>query len=252
MIEIENVSYQINGKAIVTNVSGTLPRGGITALIGPNGAGKSTLLSLIARLNPLQSGRITVDGLDIATSLSRNLAKRLSILPQSQELTPRLSVSDLVSFGRYPHSLGRLTAKDHEIVKDAISRFGLTVYETRALDTLSGGQRQKALLAMIFAQQTDYLLLDEPLNNLDIAGARDLMGHLRKAANQDNRTVVIVLHDIAYALAFADQVVLMANGKITDQGTPKQVITEASISDVYGTRVALHSVGDRVLVDVSL
>jgi iron complex transport system ATP-binding protein len=250
MIQIQNLSHRIGQALILRDISLTLPKGGITALIGPNGAGKSTLLSLIARLNPLQAGRITVDELDVCQTNSRTLAKRLAILPQIQDAAPRLSVRDLVSFGRYPHSRGRLSAEDHAIIEDALKTFHLTPLHNRALDTLSGGQRQKALLAMIFAQQTEYLLLDEPLNNLDIAGSRGLMQQLRQVSREQGRTIVIVLHDINYALAYADHLVAMADGTVVAQGRPADVVTERLLSRTYGTDAAILKQGGRVLVDV--
>lgn len=252
MIKIEGVSHGIRNQPILADIDLTLPKGGITALIGPNGAGKSTLLSLIARLAPLQTGRVSVDELDVTRCDTRALSQRLAILPQSQDIAPRLSVRDLVSFGRYPHSRGRLTPEDEAEVTGAIARFGLDALENRAIDTLSGGQRQKALLAMIFAQGTDYVLLDEPLNNLDIAGSRELMAHLRHAADEQDRSFVIVLHDIAYALAYADHVVMLAGGRLVAAGPAREVITEERIFDVYGTRARLHKAGERLLVDVGM
>lgn len=250
MILIRNLSHTIAGKPILHDISLDVPRSGITALIGPNGAGKSTLLSLMARLMPRQQGQITLDGHDISTHDTAALARTLAILPQIQDAAPRLSVADLVAFGRYPHSRGRLTVEDHQIIDRALDAFHLTDLRNRALETLSGGQRQNALLAMIFAQGTDYLLLDEPLNNLDIAAARGLMAQLRRLANDQGRTIVIVLHDINYALAYADHLVVMAKGGIAATGTPSEVVTEDLIHRIYGTDAAIITHQDRRIVDV--
>lgn len=251
MIQITDLSHQIGGTQILNDITLTLPKGGITALIGPNGAGKSTLLSLVARLTPIQQGQISVDSRDIANTDTGELAKHLAILPQIQDAAPRLSVRDLVAFGRYPHSRGRLTTEDKQIIDTSLTAFGLQDMKSRAIDTLSGGQRQKALLAMIFAQGTDYLLLDEPLNNLDIAGSRSLMAELRKISDTENRSIVIVLHDINYALAYADHLVVMANGQIAAQGKPTEIITEDLIAKTYGTNAKIAEVNGRKLVDVS-
>ncbi|KIC47843.1 ATP-binding cassette domain-containing protein [Tateyamaria sp. ANG-S1] len=250
MISIRNIDYDIAGKAILRDVSLDMPKHGVTALIGPNGAGKSTLLSLIARLLPLQHGRVTVDGHDIATCDTAALARILAILPQIQDAAPRLSVSDLVAFGRYPHSRGRLTDQDGAIIDAALAAFQLTDLRNRALDTLSGGQRQNALLAMIFAQGTDYLLLDEPLNNLDIAASRRLMAQLRGLADEQGRTVVIVLHDINYALAYADHLVVLAEGRVAAMGNPEEVVTDDLINRIYGTDAAVINHNNRRIVDV--
>ncbi|TJV36882.1 MAG: ATP-binding cassette domain-containing protein, partial [Mesorhizobium sp.] len=188
---------------ILDNVSLTVPKGGVTALVGPNGAGKSSLLSLIARLRPLQSGRITVDGLPVDTTPSRQLATIMAILRQDPGVASRLRVAELVGFGRFPHNRGRLTAKDREIIAASLEQFELSDLALRFIDTLSGGQRQRALVAMTFCQGTDYILLDEPLNNLDMFHARNLMRTLRRIADEHGKTVLIVLHDINHAASYA-------------------------------------------------
>ena len=250
MIRVAGLNHAIGRTQILRNVDVKIPQGKVTALIGPNGAGKSTLLSLMARLQKLQSGTITVDGLNVSTCPSTELAKHLAILPQSADIALRLSVEELVAFGRFPHSHGHLGQEDHRAVEEAMEIFGLQPLRNRLLESLSGGQRQKALLAMIFAQDTRYLLLDEPLNNLDIAGARSLMSDLLTATRQRGRTTVIVLHDIAYALAYADHVVLLSQGHIVGEGPPQETLTEARIAEIYGTRIRLHQIDGRTLLDV--
>ncbi|MHA3976788.1 iron ABC transporter ATP-binding protein [Halovulum sp. GXIMD14794] len=245
MIEIKGVSHAIDGTPILGGIDITIPKGGITALIGPNGAGKSTLLSLIARLDPVQTGAIRVDGLDVTTTPTARLAKVLAILRQQQVFSSRLTVRQLVGFGRFPHSRGRLTCEDHRKVEAALSALRLEDLADRFLDTLSGGQRQRALVAMSFAQETDYLLLDEPLNNLDMAHARALMEQLRELADRHGRTVVIVLHEVNYAAAHADRIVAMQNGRIAAEGTPARVLTGPQLSAIFGTEVAVHEIGGR-------
>ncbi|MCV0427858.1 MAG: ATP-binding cassette domain-containing protein, partial [Roseibium sp.] len=161
MIEIENVTFHHGKSPILKDVSLTIEKGGITALIGPNGAGKSTLFALMARLLPLQSGKISFDGMDVSHSMSRDLAKKLAILRQDTHVASRISVRDMVGFGRFPHHLGRATKLDRDKVDAALEEFGLTDIPERFIDELSGGQRQRVLVAMAYAQDTEYLLLDE-------------------------------------------------------------------------------------------
>ncbi|MEP2920862.1 MAG: ATP-binding cassette domain-containing protein [Sulfitobacter sp.] len=250
MIEISDVSYRIGGAQILNGINLALPKGGISALIGPNGAGKSTLLSLVARLMPLQSGQVTVDDLTVGACANNTLARKLAILPQASDAAPLLSVHELVSFGRYPYHKGRPTAQDHAKVEQALATFGLMDLAARRLDTLSGGQRQRAQVAMTFAQDTDYILLDEPLNNLDIAASRSLMRVLRDLAAAHDRTIVIVLHDINYAAAYADLIVAMKEGKVVASGAPDDIVTEEVLKDVFGTDPKVHRIDGKVMIEV--
>ncbi|WP_136636042.1 ABC transporter ATP-binding protein [Pseudooceanicola onchidii] len=250
MIRIEGLSHAIGGSPILHDIDLTLPEGGVTALIGPNGAGKSTLLSLIARLQKIQAGRITVGGQEVGRTSDRDLARTLAVMAQSTHVSARLSVADLVSFGRYPWHRGRPGAIDRDHVEQALTRFDLLALRHRFLDEISGGQRQRAFVAMAYAQDTPYLLLDEPLNNLDIAAARDLMGLVRDMADRDGRTVVIVLHDINYATGFADRLVVLKDGRIAAQGQPAQIVTEALLRDVFGTSATVETLQGRPYVVV--
>jgi iron complex transport system ATP-binding protein len=250
MISIRDVSHSYGDQPILSTVTLDIPTGGVTALVGPNGAGKSTLLSLVARLIPLQRGRIEVAGLDVARTPSRDLARRLAILPQTTEVAPRLTVTELIGFGRYPHHLGRPGPGDHAHVARAIETFELGALAHRSLDSLSGGQRQRAFVAMVFAQDTEVVLLDEPLNNLDIAASRSLMRILRRLADDHGRTVVVVLHDINYAAAYADRIVTLAGGRLGPCGAPGEIVTEALLRDVFGTDAAVLRDGGQVMVRV--
>jgi iron complex transport system ATP-binding protein len=242
MIRISDVTHHISGQPILSNVTLTLPKGGITALIGPNGAGKSTLLSLMARLTPLQSGMISFDGADVTTTPTQDLAKRLSILRQENMLSSRLTVEDLVTFGRYPHHKGRPNATDRQCVEQAMDAMALRPLRKRFLDELSGGQRQRALVAMVLAQDTDYVLLDEPLNNLDMKHARRMMMQLKQAAHETGKTFVIVIHDINFAAAYADHIVALKEGKVLTTGTPADIVTPKRLYDIFDLDIAVETI----------
>ncbi len=242
MICVKNVSFAIGQQAILDDINVDIPKGGVVALIGPNGAGKSTLLSLISRLTPVQTGQVFVDELRIGKCDNTALARRLAILPQHNSFSSRLTVRDLIGFGRFPHNRGRPTAQDHSMISDAIDLFHLGPLAHRFLESLSGGQRQKACVAMTYVQDTDYLLLDEPLNNLDIAAARGLMQVLRRMAQRDQKTIVIVLHDINFAAAYADHLIVMKAGRIIAQGAPHDLISQKLLHDVFETDAPVHLV----------
>lgn len=248
MIDINGVSLSLGGSPILDNITLRLPKGGVTALVGPNGAGKSSLLSLVARLRPLQSGSISVDGLPVDRTPSRELARVMAILRQDTGPPARLRVAELVGFGRFPHHQGRLTAEDRDIVQACLERFDLTALAGRFLDTLSGGQRQRAWVAMVFCQGTDYVLLDEPLNNLDMFHARKLMRTLRQVAIEDGKTVVIVLHDINHAAAYADRIVALKDGRIVAAGPTAEVVTSQTLEQVFGFPMQVIEVGGRPVV----
>lgn len=233
MIKIEQVGLHIGSHQILDNINLEIPSGGITALIGPNGAGKSTLFSLMARLQPLQQGTIRYDGTDLSATPNAELAKKISILTQENSLNSRITVYDLLMFGRYPYHQGRPQAEDRTIVSDALAAFELTPLANRYITELSGGQRQRAMIAMIFCQSTDYILLDEPLNNLDMYHARSLMHLLHRLTHERARTTIAVLHDINQAAAYADHIIAMKNGRIAFTGTPDEAFTEKNISELF-------------------
>lgn len=247
MIVTADVTKNYGASCVVDGVSLSLPKGGITSIIGPNGAGKSTLLSMVSRLMDMDKGTVTVDGLDVTKTPSDVLARRLSILRQDNHMTARLTVHDLVSFGRYPYSKGRLTLEDKRHIDEAIGYLNLNELSGRFLDELSGGQRQRAFVAMVLCQDTDYVLLDEPLNNLDMKHAMGMMKLLRRAANDLGKTVVLVLHDINFASVYSDHIVAMRLGKVIHQGAPAQIITPAVLADIYDMDIAVHDIqGQRI------
>lgn len=245
MILIDKVSLHRGATRILNDVSISIPKGGVTALIGPNGAGKSSLLSLIARIQPLQKGSVHVDGLDVTSAPSKELARKLAILRQDNQVGSRLTVRELVGFGRFPHNRGHQSETDRKLISEALDLFSLSELSGRYLETLSGGQRQRALVAMAFCQETDYLLLDEPLNNLDMFFARELMQTLRMIADRDGKTIVIVLHDINYASGFADRIIAMSEGSVVVDGTPQALMTSDMLEKIYGFHINVTDVGNQ-------
>lgn len=239
MISIDSVVKQYSPSVRIGSISLDIPAGGITALVGPNGAGKSTLLTMIGRLLGIAEGTIEVGGLNVATTKSSELAHTLSILRQENHFISRLTVRQLVGFGRFPHSKGRLNAKDEAIIDRYIGFLDLEDLQARYLDQLSGGQRQRAYVAMVLAQETDYVLLDEPLNNLDIARSVEMMTMLERAAREFSRTIVIVLHDINFAARYASQICALKDGTVAFMGTPEEIMRDEVLTDIFDTPVTV-------------
>lgn len=232
-MRIKELTKKYDGRAVVDTVSFELPKGKVTSLIGPNGAGKSTVMGIISRLIARDSGLVEFEGEDIGRWKSKELSKRLAILTQSNNLQMKLTVEELVAFGRFPYSGGRLTAEDREIISRAISYMELEEFRDRFIDELSGGQRQRAYIAMVISQDTEYILLDEPTNNLDIYHATNMMRIVRRLCDELGKTVVLVLHEINYAAFYSDYICAFADGKIAKFGTVEEVITKETLSEIY-------------------
>jgi len=237
VISLSDVRKDYSDEVAIGPVDLQIPAGGVTALVGPNGAGKSTLLTMIGRLLGLDSGTIEIGGFDVVSTPSKDLAKIVSILRQENHFITRLTVRQLVGFGRFPHSKGRLNREDERIISEAIDFLGLSELETRYLDELSGGQRQRAYVAMVLAQDTEYVLLDEPLNNLDMKHSVLMMKQLRRAADELGKTVVLVIHDVNFAAAYSDRIVALRDGMLVHEGTPEEIMTEEILSGVFDTPV---------------
>lgn len=230
---IKDLTKKYDGKAVVDSVSFEIPKGNVISLIGPNGAGKSTVMGIISRLIARDAGLVTFDGTDISKWKSKELSKRLAILTQSNHVQMKLTVRELVSFGRFPYSGGRLTEEDTAYVDKAIEYMELQEFEDRFIDELSGGQRQRAYIAMVIAQDTEYVLLDEPTNNLDIYHATNMMKIVRRLCDELGKTVILVLHEINYAAFYSDYICAFVDGKIAKFGTVAEVITKETLSDIY-------------------
>ena len=214
-----------------------IPKAGLTSLIGPNGAGKSTMLLMIGRLLDMDEGHINVAGMDVSGTKSESLAKILTILRQENHFVTRLTVRQLVGFGRFPHSKGRLSRKDEAIISKYIDFLDLTGLENRYLDELSGGQRQRAYVAMVLTQETEYVLLDEPLNNLDVARSVQMMRHVKHAANEFGRTIVTVMHDINFAAKYSDRICAMKDGKIAAFGPVEEIMNGKILTEIFDTKI---------------
>lgn len=242
MIKLSHVSMRYDGDDVVRDVSLELPPSGLTALIGANGAGKSTLLSGIGRLLPCSGGEITFEGTPLKSWRPRDLARRLAILRQDNHLSVRLSVAELVALGRHPYSRGSLTSVDERAIEEALACVSMSDLADRFIDELSGGQRQRAFVAMTLAQDADYLLLDEPLAALDLYHGRELMRHLRRIVDDKGTAIVVVLHDVNTAAAYADRLVAMRDGALVAEGSPEQVMTEETLSDVFSVETRIVEV----------
>lgn len=237
MIKLSSVEKVYGQDVAIGPVDLEIPAGGMTALIGPNGAGKSTLLTIIGRLLTQDTGTVNVGGHDISKMKGKDLAKELSILRQENNFVTKLTVRQLVGFGRFPYSKGRLTSEDEKIISRYIDFLGLRELEGRYLDQLSGGQRQRAYVAMVLAQETDYVLLDEPLNNLDISHSVEMMRHLHEAAQTLGRTIIVVLHDINFAARYADYICAVKDGQVVSFGTPEEVVRADLLTSIFNTEI---------------
>jgi len=244
VIEVRNVSKKYDGSPVVDQVSVQIKKGTITSFIGPNGAGKSTLLSIISRLIRKDEGNVLIDGQEISRIKSNDLAKKISILKQSNHINIRLTIKELVSFGRFPYSQGKLTKEDWLYVNEAIQYMELEDIQDKYLDQLSGGQNQRAYIAMVIAQNTDYILLDEPLNNLDMKHSVQIMKVLRRMVDELNKTVIIVIHDINFASVYSDYIVALKDGKIVKEGASHNIIDPKVLLDVYGMDIHIEEIND--------
>ncbi|SMQ72115.1 iron complex transport system ATP-binding protein [Bacillus sp. OV166] len=228
-----NISY--DEQLIVKNLSVKIPDRKITTIIGSNGCGKSTLLKAITRIISQQSGTVLLDGKDISKENTKILAKKMAILPQSPESAGGLSVGELVSYGRFPYQkgFGRLTKKDYEVIDWALEVTGLLDFKFRSVDSLSGGQRQRVWIAMALAQETDIIFLDEPTTYLDMAHQLEVLELLQRLNIEQERTIVMVLHDLNHAARFADYIIALKEGHIIKAGDCEEVMNPEVLKKVF-------------------
>lgn len=246
-MNVQNLMKKYDGKAVVDSVSFEIPKGNVISLIGPNGAGKSTVMGMISRLIAKDAGTVRFEEKDLSRWKSRDLSKRLAILTQHNNVQMKLTVRELVAFGRFPYSGSRLTREDQAIIDQAIAYMELNEFEDRFIDELSGGQRQRAYIAMVIAQDTDYVLLDEPTNNLDIYYATNMMKIVRRLCDELGKTVILVLHEINYAAFYSDYICAFRDGKIAKFGTVEEVITKETLSAIYRVDFEIMNIGGKPL-----
>lgn len=247
MIKISNVTKTYGCKDVVDKASTSIRKQRITSFIGPNGAGKSTLLSMVSRLIPKDGGQIYIDGREIETWNNNDLAKKIAILKQINHINIKLTIRELVSFGRFPHNQGYLTEEDIAHIDNAIEYMKLKPIENRYLDELSGGQRQRAYIAMVLAQDTEYILLDEPLNNLDMKHSVEIMKILRELVDELGKTIAIVIHDINFASRYSDYIVALKDGKIVEDGPTHRIINDNVLREIYDLDFNIQDINDMKL-----
>lgn len=246
-MNVSELIKKYDGKTVVDSVSFEIPKGKVLSLIGPNGAGKSTVMGMISRLIAKDAGVISFENKDLSKWKSRDLAKKLAILTQHNNVQMKLTVRELVAFGRFPYSGSRLTEADNEMIDKAIDYMELKDFEDRFIDELSGGQRQRAYIAMVIAQDTEYILLDEPTNNLDIYHASNMMRIVRRLCDELGKTVILVLHEINYAAFYSDYICAFVDGKIAKFGTVDEVIQKDILSDIYNVDFEIIRIHDKPL-----
>lgn len=245
MIKLTALSKKYGNKFVVKDADALFPRSQVTSIIGPNGAGKSTLLSMASRLTESDAGEVLIENKLLSEWDTKELAKKLSVLRQSNNINMRFTVRELVSFGRFPHSKGRLTQHDNQVIDDALDHLGICSIQDRYLDELSGGQRQMAFIGLVVAQDTDYIFLDEPLNNLDIKHSVEIMTTLKELAHKLNKAVVVVIHDINFASCYSDNIIAMKKGEVIKSGSVEDVIKDDTMQFIYEIPFDIRNIDGR-------
>ncbi len=237
----DSIKAAYGEKVIIEELSISIPMGQITTIIGPNGCGKSTFLKTLGRILGIKKGCIYLDGEEIHKLPTRELAKKLAILPQTPQAPDGLTVEELVSYGRFPYQkgLGRLTEEDKGIVAWAIEATGLKGLEGQATSELSGGQRQRVWIAMALAQETEVILLDEPTTYLDMAYQLEILELLEDLNKEHGCTILMVLHDLNLASKFADHMIAFREGRVVKAGTPCEVMNNETLKEVFEIDAAI-------------
>lgn len=244
-MKISNINKSYGEKHVVKDVTFKLPRGKVISLIGPNGAGKSTVLNIITRLIKEDSGSVDFGGTELKKWKAKELSKKLAILTQNNNINMKLKVKELISFGRFPYSGNNLTSEDKEIIDMAIDYMELEEFKDRFIDELSGGQLQRAYIAMVIAQDTDFVFLDEPTNNLDIYHSSKMMKTLRKMCQEFGKTIILVLHEINFASVYSDYIGAFKNGALYKFGTVEEVMTRDTLKDLYNVDFDIQTINGK-------
>lgn len=249
MIRIHDLQVQLGGKTVLHPLSLDLPRGQVTAIIGPNGAGKSSLIRAIAGLIPAASGQIEIEGRPLFDLSAQARARTMGYLPQNAAPAWAITVRDLVALGRLPHrsAWAAPNAEDIRCIDQALADTDLTALASRQVDTLSGGELARAAFARVLAGQSDWILADEPLANLDPAHQRDVLRLLRAAADK-GKGVVVVLHELTAAAALADAVILLKQGQVLDSGPKAKVLTPRLLSDTFDIALDVTQIGTQLAI----
>lgn len=234
-LSTENLRIGYGDKIIVDDLHLQINSGEITTIIGANGCGKSTILKTLARVHAAKSGVIYLDGKMIHKIPTKEIAKKMAVLPQSPEAPSGLTVFELISYGRSPHQsgFGRLSDNDHKVIQWALEVTALTTFANQPVDALSGGQRQRAWIAMAIAQETDLLLLDEPTTYLDMAHQLEILQLLERLNREEGRTIVMVIHDLNHAARFSHHMVALRDGKKVKEGSAEEVMTALVLKEVF-------------------
>ncbi|MFI3209629.1 MAG: ABC transporter ATP-binding protein [Peptostreptococcaceae bacterium] len=235
IINVDSITTGYEDRIIIDDLSVSIKKGSVTTIIGENGSGKSTLLKTIGRILKPKSGEIKVNDLNIHKTSTKEIAKILGMLPQSPKAPNGLSVAEIVEYGRFPHkkSNGKMTQEDYDIIDWALEKTNLLEFKDRNIQALSGGQRQRVWIAMVLAQETDIILLDEPTTYLDMSYQLEVL-QLVKELNEDRGiTVVMVLHDINHASRFSKELIMIKKGKVIAQGSPKETMTKEVLREVF-------------------
>lgn len=239
MIEVSNVTKKYGKRTVISEVHLPVNKHRLTAFIGPNGAGKSSLLAMINRMMPHVAGEIYLDHNELKACQSKELARKLAQLKQGNPVAMKISVRELVGLERYPDSKGKMTPADHDAVDVAMENLGLLEMANDSLDTLSGGQLQRACLALVLAQDREFILLDEPLTNLDAKQSAEVMKMLQRQVYAHGKTVIMVMQDINAVLSYADEVLAMNRGGFVAHGRTADVLQEKLLRELYDMDVRI-------------
>lgn len=241
MLKVNSLSLKYDNTTIIDDITFNVEKRSITTIIGPNGCGKSTLLKALSKNKKINKGSIVINSTNIEQASPKALAKKVSILPQNPIVPNDFTARDLVEYGRYPHLgwTGRLKKHDYEIIDWAIRKVRIEHLQHRKVMTMSGGERQRAWIAMALAQQPEFLLLDEPTTYLDICYQFEVLELVKKLNKSINLTIIMVLHDLNQAARYSDKIIIIDKGKIYNEGSPQETITKKALEEVFNLKVKI-------------